>query len=179
MNPPALETILRHQVSFEQVTEVWSRNVRNTVIIPRMFSKWFWAQRRRKRQIKLARIAELQKKISEIWEAETRNAKTREAREEAFGIANAETEYDQNELDSLLQENLMRAAKKIGLAIPANYYEGEWPLKRTLSYEGVVWTRREINKMRRANFKSWSEIIVPILALLVALVSVLANIFRR
>jgi hypothetical protein len=134
----------------------------------------FFLEKLKKERQRAARIKQLEKSIAEIWEYETRGATTKEDRRTAYEIANAQTAYDQNELDSLRQEKLLKAAFRIGLTIPKEYYEDDkWPMKPTLTYEGMVWTKRELRKMRRANFKSWSDIFVPILALLVALASVL------
>jgi len=139
-----------------------------------MFSQWFWAERRKKRRLKRARITQLENSIAEVWKRELRNAKTPEDQDVAYQVADAQTRYDQNELDSLRQEKLRGDAMKMGVVIPREYYENdEWPMKRTLSYEGEAWTRRELRKMWIADIKALTEIIVPILALLVALVSVL------
>jgi hypothetical protein len=135
----------------------------------------FWSDRRQKRKQKLARIQELQKWIAEVWKAETRNVKTSEDWQEAHQIASSLMVYEKNELDYLLQENLLNRALRLGLRIPNEYYD-DWQdsgIKRVLTDEGVTWANREIRKMRLAEFKAWTEIIVPILSLLVALAAIL------
>jgi hypothetical protein len=94
----------------------------------------FWSAKRKARKRDKARIAELSKSIEEVWAAECNSAKSDADKEQAHQIARSITQYDQNELDWLCQQRIMKTASRAGIAIPKEYYEDDgWSFKTTIS----------------------------------------------
>ena len=76
-------------------------------------------------------------------------------------------------LDYLLQEPLWARARRMGLDIPEQYVDSDYPYKTILTAAGEAWVTRQINDYRMARAKDWTGIIMPILSALIAILGLI------
>lgn len=131
-----------------------------------------------------ARIAELETYIRGVIEAETQGATTAEEEHHALQAAWSITEVEKNELDDLVQKQLLREARRIGIVIPQEHWtERYWWQKSILSDSGVWWLKNQIHDFRIGRAKDWIAIVMPIFSLIlsstIAILGLLVALHRR
>jgi hypothetical protein len=126
----------------------------------------------KKRQARKKRIAELREYICNTYESEAKGAKTSKEKGEAYQIARSLCELEENELNYLRQENILRKLKTAPFEVPKEYWEGSgWEYKAVLTYRGEVWVRNELEKVWRTEVEFWFKLVLPVLALVLSIIA--------
>jgi hypothetical protein len=83
----------------------------------------------------------------------------------------------QNRMDELIDRNLLDVAEQLGIDLDDkfSYTRASSSEGPKLTPKGRTWIRREIRNQRVASIKRYSDVFVPILSLLVALVALLTR----
>lgn len=127
------------------------------------------SERRSHERLRRERMRALDETISYVFDDEKDGVENVEEHNRAVLRATRRTAIARNELTHLKQEPLFEKARKFGITIPAEHIlEDEFPLKRTLTYDGEAWVQHQARVERRTAFKDWMGAIMPILSLILS-----------
>jgi hypothetical protein len=131
-----------------------------------MLQRWKDTKRRN------ARIKELQQYIDKTFEHELKDVKTEQENFEAHQRIFALVKYEHNELENLRQHLLQNRLRRSPIEVPEEYWNPcDRDERRTLTYKGEVWARRELKKLLMADIEFWFKLVVPLLALILSIIA--------
>lgn len=131
-----------------------------------MFERWKYKRARKKE------IAELEEYIRGVFEAEHKGTKTAQESYDAHQLAHSICQYEENRMDFLQQEDILKKLKTAPFEVPVDYwYEGGWGYEKVLTNKGVAWAAHELDKLKKAKIEFWFKLVVPILALVLSIIA--------
>lgn len=117
------------------------------------------------------RIKELNALIEKTVYEEVSMAKDKDHEEEAYARAFSMLKRECNVRDSLRQQPWLNLLRKEGILVPSEHWqERHEHLTPVLNESGEIWVRGEYRRLWKLNIEFWFKIVVPILALILAII---------
>ncbi len=129
-------------------------------------------QQIRKHRERKKEIAELGTYIAGVYASELNGAKTPQERGVADQIAYSITQWEQNRITLLMQEEILNKLGTVPFDVPDEYWaDAGRGYQRVLTHKGEVWARHELKKLRKADIEFWAKLVLPVVALVISIIA--------